>query len=72
MAWMVTEFYAEGGSNLAIKVTPGSGGILQVHMAGEKVFDVEDEGRTYPDLNKLRELRAELKARLDAIRVEMP
>ncbi len=69
MAWMVTEFYAEGGSDVAIKVTPGSGGVLQVVMNGEKIFDVADEDHKYPDLNRMRELRAALRTRIDAVPV---
>ena len=61
---MVTEFFAEGGSDVAIQVTPGENGILQVFADGDKIFDKADEGGKYPDLSRVKQLRAEIRERL--------
>jgi len=61
---MTTEFFAEGGSNLAITLTPGKDGILKVHVDGEKIFDKKEEGDKYPDLPRVKELRAVIRERL--------
>ena len=61
---MVTEFFAEGGGEVAITVTPGENGILQVFADGDKIFDRADEGGKYPDLTRVKELRAAIRERL--------
>ena len=37
---MANEFFAEGGKDIAIKITPGTGGILQVFADGDKIYDL--------------------------------
>ena len=63
---MAGEFFAEGGSDVAIKVTPGTGGILQVFADGEKIYDRSDEGGEYPGLPRVKEMRAVIKEKLAA------
>ena len=41
---MATEFFAEGGNNVAITLTPGDSGILKVIAGGEVIFDKDIEG----------------------------
>ena len=44
---MVNEFVAEGGSDVAITVKPGVGGVLQVFVDGDKIYDkVEEDNQT--------------------------
>ena len=62
---MANEFFAEGGSDVAIAITPGDAGILQVIMDGEKIFDKEEEGG-HPTLDRVKQLRAEVRERLAA------
>jgi predicted Rdx family selenoprotein len=61
---MATEFFAEGGSDVAIKLTPGEGGILQVYLDGARIYDKKDEGGQFPTLPRVKELRAALRKRL--------
>ena len=63
---MATEFFAEGGGELAITVTPGTGGVLQVHLDGKKIFDKEEEDGKFPDLPRVKELRAVIRERIAA------
>ena len=63
---MATEFFAEGGSDVAIALTPGENGILQVHVDGEKIFDKKDEGDKHADLPRVKEMRAVIRERLAA------
>ena len=63
---MATEFFAEGGSDVAITLTPGESGILQVHVDGEKIFDKKDEGNKHADLPRVKEMRAVIRERLAA------
>ena len=61
---MVAEFFAEAGGDVAITVTPGKDGILQVFADGDKIFDRADEGGKYPDLSRVKQLRDEIRERL--------
>ena len=60
---MANEFFATGGTDVAITLTPGDAGVLTVHVEGEKIFDKNEEGG-HPDLNRLKELKAIVKDRL--------
>ena len=42
-AWMANEFFAEAGSDIAIRITPGVGGIIQVFADWEKIYDKNGE-----------------------------
>lgn len=63
MAWMANEIFAEGGADVAIKVTPAGGGVLQVYAGGDKIYDKAEEG-DFPDLTRVKELRAAVRERL--------
>ena len=62
---MATEFFAEGGENVAIALTPGDGGVLQVFVDGDKIFDKKEEG-DHPNLNRVKQMRAVVRDRVDA------
>ena len=62
---MATEFFAEGGKEVAIRLTPGVGGVLQVYVDGQKIFDKADEGG-HPSLPRVKEMRAVIGEKLSA------
>ena len=64
---MVNEFVAEGGKDVAIEVKPGVGGVLQVFVDGDKIYDKTEEDGQTPHLNRVKELRAVVRSRLDAL-----
>lgn len=66
---MVNEFVAEGGKDVAIEVRPGVGGVLQVYVDGDKIYDKAEEGGQTPHLNRVKELRAIVRSRLDALAI---
>ena len=61
---MASEFFAEGGKEVAITVTPGESGILQVFVDGDKIFDKKEEGNQTPPLTRVKEMRAVIKEKL--------
>ena len=61
---MATEFFAEGGRDVAITITPGVSGVLQVIVDGEKIFDRKEEDNIYPDLPRVKAMRAIIKEKL--------
>ena len=64
---MASEFFAEGGGDVAVALSPGVAGVLTVHMDGDKIFDRMDEGDDYPSLPRVKEMRAALRERLDRL-----
>ncbi len=63
---MAAEFFAEGGKDVAIRLTPGTSGVLQVFLNGEKVFDRADENGEYPSLPRVKAMRKLIRERLAA------
>ncbi len=51
---------------MAIVLTPGGGGVLEVKMSGEVVFDKASEGGKTPDLYRVKDIKAELSRRIEA------
>ena len=64
---MATEFFAEGGSKVAITITPGDSGVLEVHAGGEKIFDKAVEGK-HPDLTRVNMMRVVIIQKLAAMK----
>ena len=64
---MAGEFFAEGGSDVAIKITPGTGGILQVFAGGDKIYDKAEEDGQFQTLPRVKELRASIREKLTAL-----
>ena len=62
---MASEFFAEAGSDVAITITPGDHGVLQVFADGDKIFDKADEGG-HPDLTRVKVMRAAIREKLAA------
>ena len=60
---MATEFFATGGTDVAISLTPGDNGVLTVHVDGDKIFDKTEEG-SHPNLDRVKELKAIVQERL--------
>ena len=64
---MVNEFVAEGGPDVSVEVKPGVGGVLQVFVDGDKIYDKAEEGGQTPHLNRVKELRAVVRSRLESL-----
>jgi predicted Rdx family selenoprotein len=64
---MASEMFAEGGKEVAIKITPGVAGILQVYVDGDKIFDKKEEDGKFPDLPRVKQMRAVVRDRLEAL-----
>ncbi len=61
---MATEFFAEGGKEVAIKITPGTAGILQVFVDGDKIYDKKEEDGQFPNLPRVKAMRAIIRDKL--------
>ena len=51
------EFWrSQDPGDIAIRLTPGDRGRLEVYLDGEKIFDRKEDGG-FPDLSKVNELK---------------
>ena len=57
---MLSELFAAGGGDVNVTVRGGGGGVFQVILDGNVVFDKAEEGRT-PDVARAKEIKAQLK-----------
>ncbi len=64
---MASEFFAEGGKEVAVKITPGTAGILQVFVDGDKIYDKAEEDGQFPNLPRVKQMRAVIKDKLSAL-----
>ena len=63
---MASEFFAEGGKEIALKLTPSSSGDLRVYVDGEKIFDRKEEDDVYPTLPRVKDMRGIIRDKLAA------
>ncbi|RMD99482.1 MAG: hypothetical protein D6812_11515 [Deltaproteobacteria bacterium] len=64
---MATEIWHTFGSDTPVTLIPVAEGRLEVIANGEVLYDRKAEGGKYPDLTRVREIKADLKKRLEAI-----
>jgi len=64
---MATEFFAEGGKEVSLRLTPGVAGILQVFVDGDKIYDKKEEDGQFPTLPRVKQMRAIIKGKLSAL-----
>ena len=66
---MANEFFRAYGADAAITLTPKGGGIMEVFVDGERIFDRKGEGNIFPDLARVREMKKIIQAKLDSVPV---
>jgi predicted Rdx family selenoprotein len=65
---MATEIWHDFGEDAPVTLIPVGGGRLEVIANGETLFDRKAEGGTYPEMNRVRQIKAEIQRRLEATR----
>ena len=58
-SWIGAEFNREFGSDLAITLTPGGSGILEVSIDGTIIFDRDTKGR-YPNYEDVTQMKMDV------------
>lgn len=64
---MASELFAEGSKDVAITITPGVQGVLQVYVDGEKIYDKKEEDGQFPTLPRVKAMRAVIREKLDTL-----
>ena len=64
---MATEIWHDFGDDAPVTLIPVGGGRLEVYVNGEKLFDRKAEDGVYPEMKRVRQIKQEIKKRLDAL-----
>ncbi len=64
---MATEIWHDFGEDTPVTLVPVAGGRLEVYANGETLFDRKAEGGVYPEMKRIRQLKQEIKKRLEAL-----
>ena len=65
-SWAVSEMFAAGGTDAAIQLTPGKGGVFKITVDGNVWYDKKTSGGT-PEIHDMKDLKARLKSRLESL-----
>ena len=63
---MATEIWHEFGTDAPVTIIPVANGRLEVSADGEMLFDRKAEGGIYPEMKRMREIRAQIREKLEA------
>lgn len=63
---MVSEFFAAGGTDVAIGLNANDSGVLTVTVDGETIFDKKAEGG-HPNLDRIKQMKALIKQKVEAL-----
>jgi predicted Rdx family selenoprotein len=63
---MATEIWHEFAEDAPVTLIPVGNGRLEVYANGERLFDRKAEGGTYPEMKRVREIKQQIKERLEA------
>jgi len=63
---MATEIWHDFGEDAPVTLIPVGSGRLEVIANGEALFDRKAEGGAYPEMKRVRQIKAEIGKRLEA------
>ena len=64
---MATEIWHDFAEDAPVTLIPVGGGHLQVFANGEALFDRKAEGGIYPEMRRMREIKAQIGKLLEAM-----
>jgi len=64
---MATEIWHDFGEDAPVTLIPVADGRLEVYAGGDKLYDRKAEGGAYPEMRRVREIKAQIERRLQAL-----
>ncbi len=64
---MATEIWHDFADDAPVTLIPVADGRLEVYANGEKLLDRKAEGGAYPEMKRVRELKKQIKSKLEAM-----
>jgi predicted Rdx family selenoprotein len=63
---MATEIFCDFGEDAPVTLIPVGGGRLEVVANGQTLFDRKAEGGIYPDMRRVREIKAQIRRMMES------
>jgi len=64
---MATEIWHDFADDAPVTLIPVADGRLEVWADGEKLFDRKTEGGAYPELERVRQIKQQIKQKLETL-----
>ncbi len=64
---MATEIWHDFAEDAPVTIIPVADGRLEVYANGEVLLDRKAEGGAYPEMKRVREIKQQIKQRLEAL-----
>ncbi len=64
---MATEIWHDFAEDAPVTIIPVADGRLEVYANGEVLFDRKAEGGAYPEMKRVREIKQQIKQRLEGL-----
>ena len=64
---MATEIWHDFGEDAPVTLIPVADGRLELSANGEMLFDRKAEGGVYPEMKRVREIKQQIKERLQTL-----
>ncbi len=64
---MATEIWHDFNDDAPVTIIPVADGRLEVYANGEVLFDRKAEGGAYPEMKRVRQIKQQIKQRLEAL-----
>ena len=64
---MATEIWHDFGGDAPVTLIPVGDGRLEVYANGEKLFDRKAEGGAYPEMERVRRIKQQIKQKLQTL-----
>ncbi len=64
---MATEIWHDFAEDAPVTIIPVADGRLELYANGEVLFDRKAEGGAYPEMKRVREIKQQIKQRLQAL-----
>ena len=65
--WPPSSSRKAASKDVALRLTPGVAGILQVFVDGDKIYDKKEEDGQFPNLPRVKQMRAVIRDKLSAL-----
>ena len=62
--WILNECYAEGGNQVAVTLTPGTQGVLQIYLNGQQLYNKQAEHEAPPTPSRVQQMRQMIREKL--------
>ena len=65
-SWLASEFFRNFGPDVAVAISPGGQGVMEVSVDGGRIYDKQGEGGQFPDADRVRRMVGYIREKIAA------